>query len=144
MEHMVWIWLAVTFLAVVCEIMTAELVSIWFVPGAIAGIVLAVLEQPVWIQAIVFFASSVVLVVLFQILFISKKKKGKKNATNLDIIIGEKAVVTETINNISFEGCVKINGQYWSARSEDDSVINKDEIVEIVAVSGVKLICKKI
>lgn len=144
MEHMVWIWLGVTFLAIVCEIIVSELVSIWFVPGAVVGIVLAAIEQPIWIQTAVFFSASVILLVLFQMIFRDKIKKGKNNATNLDIIIGEKAMVTETINNISAEGCVKINGQYWSARSDDESVIQKDEIVEIVAISGVKLICKKI
>ena len=143
MEHMVWIWLGVAFLAIVCEMVTSELVSVWFVPGAIAGIILGATEQPIWLQTVVFFAVSIILIVLFQVFFRDKVKKGKKNATNLDMIIGEKAVVTETINNISAEGCVKINGQYWSARSDDEGVIFKDEIVEIVAVSGVKLICKK-
>ena len=144
MAYMAWIWLAVAFFAIVCEMATSELISIWFVPGGIAGIVLSAVEQPVWLQATVFFASSVVLIVLFQILFRSKIKKGKKSATNLDRIIGEQALVTETVNNLSFEGCVKINGQYWSARSNDGETINKGEVVEIIAVSGAKLICKKI
>ena len=141
---MQYVWLFVVIAALVVEAMSAGLVSIWFVPGAIAGIILGATEQPIWLQTVVFFAVSIILIVLFQVFFRDKIKKGKNNATNLDIIIGEKALVTETINNISAEGCVKINGQYWSARSDDESVIYKDEIVEIVAISGVKLICKKI
>ena len=35
---MVWIWLAVTVIAIVVEIITPELVSLWFAIGGIVGI----------------------------------------------------------------------------------------------------------
>ena len=144
MDYMVWLWLAVVVMALICEGITTALVSIWFVPGAVIAIVLAALELEVWIQALVFFVVSIVSVVIFQSLFRKKLKGGKKNATNLDRIIGETAVVTETIDNLRAEGCVRVGGQLWSARSDFDETINEGEIVEIVAVSGVKLICRKI
>lgn len=144
MDYMVWLWLAVMVMAIICEGITTALVSIWFVPGAVIAIVLAALELAVWIQALVFFVVSIVSVVIFQSLFRKKLKGGKKNATNLDRIIGETAVVTETIDNLRAEGCVRVGGQLWSARSDFDEVINDGEIVEIIAVSGVKLICRKI
>lgn len=144
MDYMVWLWLAVVVMALICEGITTALVSIWFVPGAVIAIVLAALELEVWIQALVFFVVSIVSVAVFQSLFRKKLKGGKKNATNLDRIIGETAVVTETIDNLRAEGCVKVGGQLWSARSDFDETINEGEIVEIVAVSGVKLICRKI
>lgn len=144
MDYMVWLWLAVVVMALICEGITTALVSIWFVPGAVIAIVLAALELAVWIQALVFFVVSIVSVVIFQSLFRKKLKGGKKNATNLDRIIGETAVVTETIDNLRAEGCVRVGGQLWSARSDFDETINEGEIVEIVAVSGVKLICRKI
>ena len=144
MDYMVWLWLAVVVMALICEGITTALVSIWFVPGAVIAIVLAALELEVWIQALVFFVVSIVSVAVFQSLFRKKLKGGKKNATNLDRIIGETAVVTETIDNLRAEGCVRVGGQLWSARSDFDETINEGEIVEIVAVSGVKLICRKI
>ena len=144
MDYMVWLWLAVVVMALICEGITTALVSIWFVPGAVIAIVLAALELEVWIQALVFFVVSIVSVAVFQSLFRKKLKGGKKNATNLDRIIGETAVVTETIDNLRAEGCVRVGGQLWSARSDFDEVINDGEIVEIIAVSGVKLICRKI
>ena len=143
MDYMVWLWLAVVVMALVCEGITTALVSIWFVPGAVIAIVLAALELEVWIQSLVFFVVSIVSVAVFQSLFRKKLKGSKKNATNLDRIIGETAVVTETIDNLRSEGCVKVNGQLWGARSDLNDVINDGEIVEIVAVSGVKLICRK-
>ena len=63
----------------------------------------------------------------------------------VDILIGEKAVVTEDINNLTSVGCVKVNGQLWSARAEDDDMeIVVGDVVEIIAVKGVKLVCRKI
>lgn len=105
--------------------------------------ILAALEVPIWIQSVVFFAVSVVSVIVFQAVFRKKLAKGKKVATNTDRLIGEKAVVSEKIDNIRAEGCIKINGQLWSALSEDGNIIFENEIVEIVAISGVKLVCRR-
>lgn len=142
---MIWIWLTVMILALVCEACTTALVSIWFVPPAIIATVLAIVEVDVWIQAVVFFVVSIVSIVVFHSLFKKKLANSKKRATNTDILIGEKAVVTEKIDNLTSVGCVKINGQLWSARAEEDSMsIDEGDVVEIVAVKGVKLVCRKI
>ena len=38
-EYMIYIWLGVILAAVVIEGLTAQLVSIWFVPGGLAGLI---------------------------------------------------------------------------------------------------------
>lgn len=142
---MIWIWLTVMALALVCEACTTALVSIWFVPPAIIATVLAILEVDVWVQSVVFFVVSIVSIVVFHSIFKKKLANSKKKATNTDILIGEKAVVTEKIDNLISVGCVKINGQLWSARAEEDGMsIGEGDVVEIVAVKGVKLVCRKI
>ena len=141
---MIWIWLAVVVLAIVCEGMTTALVSIWFVPGALIGMIFAALGVEIWIQVLIFIVLSVSLIVVFQRFFKGVlNANDKKKATNLDLVIGKTAVVVEKIDNVAGEGCVKIDGKYWSARTEDGAVAEDGEIVEIVAVSGVKLICRK-
>ena len=88
---------------------------------------------------------SIASIIVFHSIFKNKLANSKKKATNTDILIGEKAVVTEDIDNLTSVGCVKINGQLWSALAEEESdKISSGEIVEIVAVKGVKLICRKI
>ena len=142
---MIWIWLSVMILALVCEACTTALVSIWFVPPAVLCMILAVFEVQVWIQVLVFFVVSIVSIVVFHSVFKKKLANSKRKATNTDILIGEKAVVTEDIDNLTSVGCVKINGQLWSALNEDENEkISLGEIVEIVAVKGVKLVCRKI
>ena len=64
--------------------------------------------------------------------------------TNVESLIGEKAYVTEEINNIKSKGAVKVKGLEWSARSENDGVIAADTEVVIKAVSGVKLIVDRV
>lgn len=144
MESMIWIWLSITIIALICEGLTTALVSVWFAPGALIALALAALKAPIWVQSLVFFIVSAVCVFFFQSIFKKRLGKNKKTATNTDMLIGEKAVVSESIDNIRAVGCIKINGQLWSARSDDGNTIAEGEIVEIIAVSGVKLVCRKI
>ena len=64
--------------------------------------------------------------------------------TNIDAIIGEKCIVTEKIDNFAGCGQAKVKGQIWSARGvQPDDVFAEGELLTIVAIEGVKLICKK-
>ena len=66
----------------------------------------------------------------------------KKTSTNVDTLIGKQAIVTEKIDNLAGTGQVKIDGNLWTARSEGGFIIAEREVVEIVKISGVKLIVK--
>ena len=48
------------------------------------------------------------------------------------------------INPIEGTGLVKVNGETWSAKTEDESSISKNTEVEILAIDGVKLIVKAV
>ena len=142
-DTMIFIWLAVAVSAVFCETMTVALVAIWFVPAARIAMVLSMLNVDVWIQAVVFFALSVATITVF-CAFFRRKILAKQAAvrTNSDCLIGQFAVVTEEIDNLNAKGAVKVGGQVWSARSENDEPIPSGETVEILSIVGVKLICK--
>ena len=52
--------------------------------------------------------------------------------------------MTERIDNLRSTGTVQVNGQEWTARSVNpEHVIEKDEIVMVRAIEGVKLIVGK-
>ena len=62
----------------------------------------------------------------------------------IDSIVGEKCVVTETIDNFAGCGQIRVKGQFWSARGFfDDDVFECGETLRIVAIEGVKAVCKK-
>ena len=64
--------------------------------------------------------------------------------TNVNSLIGKKAVVIQKIDNLSQTGQVRINDIEWMARTESDGEkIPEESVVEIEAVRGVKLIVKK-
>ena len=57
--------------------------------------------------------------------------------TGAAALVGRRAVVLERIANHEGVGCVKIDGEVWTARSYDeDEVINAGERVEVVEIRG--------
>ena len=137
-----WIWVALIALAIVVELLTDQLIAIWFVPGAIISIVLDFCSVDVLWQVAAFLVVSAIGVFVSQ-KYLRKYVKAVAK-TNIEAIIGEKCIVTEKIDNFAGAGQVKVKGQIWSARGvEEDALFESGEILTIVAVEGVKLICKK-
>lgn len=141
MDTTVWLLLLIVFLVV--EVVTVGLTSIWFALGAVFAAITSALNFSVPVQIIVFIVSSVLFIVFTRPLAV-KFFKNKRVKTNYEGVIGQSAKVTETINNIENKGTVIINGLEWTAKSEDDSIIEKDSVIEVVKVEGVKVIVKKI
>jgi membrane protein implicated in regulation of membrane protease activity len=57
--------------------------------------------------------------------------------TGAAALIGKQAVVLERIANHEGEGCVKIEGEVWTARSlDDDRVIEPGTRVDVVDIKG--------
>ena len=138
---MEYVWIGVVILSIGLEFITPGLVSIWFTPGALIAMILAFCGVPEFVQIPVFLVVSILCIIFARPLF---NRRCKKYATNIDAIIGERAIVVEKIENIAGAGQVKVRGQCWSARTTDDDVTYEEgDIVTVIAVEGVKLICKK-
>lgn len=135
-----WIIAAVFFLVV--EGITVGLTSVWFALGALAAMVCALLDAPVWLQIVVFILVSGVSL-YFTRPIVKKYVNGKVQPTNADKIIGTECRVTETIDNISGTGAVYVDGKTWTARSENDEIIPQGELVTTVRIEGVKVIVNK-
>ena len=141
---MQYFWLGILIVALIVEATTAGLLSIWFVPPALICTLLAFLNVPTYLQVVVFFGISIMLIVFSRTIWKKYTTFKPVEPTNADALIGKIGIVTSKINNINSEGEVKISGQYWSARSFDGSEIDAKTQVEIVSIEGVKLICKSI
>ena len=145
LSFMPYVWIAVMVLAVVLEAITAALVSVWFLPAGLIAMVLSFFKIPIYIQVLVFVLSAGVFLLLSRTLW--RKRLFRENdgeATDLDAIIGEKCVVTEKIDNIAGNGQAKIRGQLWAARAMIESeTFEVGEIATVVAIEGVRLVCKK-
>ena len=138
-----WMWIAIIVLSVVIEAATDQLISIWFVPGAVVGTVMDFLKVDLIWQVLVFLVLSVI-GILFIRKHLMKFVPDQNTKTNIDAIIGEKCVVTEKIDNFAGCGQAKVKGQVWSARGiNEDDVFEIGDVLRIVAIEGVKIICKK-
>lgn len=140
---MQYLWLGVLICAIVVEVITAGLVSVWFVPAALVAMVLALFEVPLYLQIIVFLGLSLIFIVLSRTIWKKYTSIKPLEPTNTDVLLGEVAVVTEEIDNINSLGEVKVNGQRWSARSVNGERIELGEKVKVLSIEGVKVICEK-
>ena len=133
------VWTAAIILFGVVEAVTAGLVSIWFVAGALVALVAAFVGAPLWLQIVLFLVVSAVALALTRPL-LRKITTAKAEATNADRVLGEVAKVTETIDNENSTGAVYVDGKTWTARSVDDTIIPAGSRVKIENMQGVKLL----
>lgn len=140
-EMMPLIWLGIIVLSIVVEASTMGLVAVWFLPGALVSLVLALFEVGLPWQITVFVVLAAVM------LFFGKKifrPFGKKEKTNTEALIGQTAVITEQVCNVEGRGAAKLGGQEWSARAEAENMqLEVGDRVLVVDIRGVKLICRK-
>ena len=131
-------WLALLILFSVGEAVTVGLTSIWFAVGSLGALLCALVGGGVWLQVGVFLALSGVTLALVRPLAKKFLTPGY-SATNADRVIGQEAVVTQTIDNLRGQGQVNIAGQTWTARSQDDTVIPEGTLVRVLRIEGVKV-----
>lgn len=136
-------WLLLAIVLIIVESLTFNLITIWFVIGATAAMLVAIiLPGAVWLQVIVFIVVSILVLATIRDIAVKKFNAGAVK-TNVSSLIGKKAIVTKLIEEFTV-GEVKIDGNYWSAKSFTGEVIEPNAIVEIIEISGVKLIVKKV
>lgn len=131
-------WLALLILFSVGEAITVGLTSVWFAVGALGALMCAMAGGGIWLQVGVFLALSGVTLALVRPLAKKFLAPGY-SATNADRVIGQEAVVTQTIHNLQGQGQVNIAGQSWTARSQDDAIIPEGTLVRVLRIEGVKV-----
>ena len=137
------IWLVILIVLLVFEVITLGLSTIWFAGGALAAFIAALLGANVAVQVVLFLAVSIILLIFTRPVVMRMLNK-HKTATNAESLIGEQAIVTQTINNLMGRGEVFINGLEWMARSQQDNdTIEKDTVVRILRIDGVILIVER-
>lgn len=142
MSEILIFWLVLLIIAIVVEIASMGLTSIWFAGGALVAILAAILQAPVFLQVILFFVVSIVLLIFTRPVAVRYFNRDRIK-TNVESMVGRQAVVTGEIDNLQGIGQVTVAGQEWSARSIDDKLrIPVGSVVNVVSISGVKLLVK--
>ena len=136
-------WLIAAGIFFIIEIATVGFLIFWLGIGALLAMLTSLFVDNVIIQTAVFVVSSAILIPLTKP-FVDRFTKKDSVPTNTYSLINKKGIVTLDIDPIKGKGLVKVNGETWSAKTEDETSILKDTEVEIIAIDGVKLIVKPI
>ncbi len=108
--------------------------------GALGASIAALFSTLPWLPWVVFAVTSVALtplmIPLAKFLFTPKP-----HASNVDALIGQKALVTEAIRP-GAPGVVKVHGESWRAVSEE-SVLAVDDWVVIEKIEGASVIVRR-
>lgn len=136
-------WLMVAVVMIVVELITlGNLVSIWFAIGALVAMFVSIFTTSFAIQVIIFALVSIASMLLVRPI-VNRTLRGRMISTNADSIIGRKFHLHDEITNDSW-GMINVDGSMWSAVSYDHKPIERDVLVEVIAIAGVKLVVKQI
>lgn len=139
------LWLVIGIIFIIVEMFLPGFIIGFFGLGAIVTCLVT------WIgvtkgftsQMLVFFATSVVSLVLFHKVWKKIKKPiDKGETTNFNIEIGKIVPVTEFIDPLEAGGKVKYQGAIWSATS--NTTIPPGESVKVVGCNNLTLIVEKL
>ena len=139
-----FIWLAILAVLLVTEAITAGLTTIWFAGGALVAAVASYFGAGLITQLMLFLCVSLVLLIFTRPAAVKFMNKGVTK-TNAESLIGRKAVVIQTIDNLAQTGQVRISDIEWMARTASDGIVIPEKAVVIVKeIQGVKLIVEEV
>ena len=144
-ETYTWIiWLALFVVMLGVEALGPALVSVWFAFGALVALIVSFIPGVAWwVEVVIFVVISLATLLALRPVLQRYFKRNNYN-TNIDSFTGKRGYVIEDITYLK-PGAVKIGDVSWTAIPTDrDEKILENEVIEVVAVSGNKLIVKKV
>ena len=132
-------WLIISAVLLFAEILTLHLVFASFSLGAFAAALTAASTSSVAVQGIVLIVVSGLSLLLLRPAVLKRLYKSEAT-TGMDKLIGQEAVVLETVT--SHEGSIRLNGELWTARSRSGP-INSEENVIVHSIDGATAIVEK-
>lgn len=139
MKIMWQIWIIISGICFVAEMITVGFFIFWFGIGALLTALISLITDNIIIQTTIFLISSTLLTIFTKPL-VKKFVKSDTVKTNSYSLIGKTGLVTKEINSHLSSGQVKINSEVWSAKSETSEIISEGSEVEIKSITGVKVV----
>jgi membrane protein implicated in regulation of membrane protease activity len=131
------IWLVAACLLGVGEMHQGGFYLAPFALGAALAAVVSLLGVGAALSAIVFLLASAIVFGTLRPVARRHRRLPPSIRTGAAALIGRPGIVLERIANDEGVGCVKIDGEVWTARSySDDEVIDVGQRVEVVEIRG--------
>lgn len=133
------LWMIAGLALLILELFTTTFFLMWIAAAALLTALLSLLVPLVWLQWIVFTAVSVLLLIFTKPL--ARRLHTRATApSNVDALLGQEAVVLETINEAANSGRVRVRSDEWRARGS--GIIPQGETVIITGVAGATLLVR--
>ena len=131
------VWLIVAVIFGVGEVLSMGFFLAPFAGGALISALIAGVGGPAFAQWAAFILVSVGLLAALRPLARSHKRTPPQIRTGTAALIGRSAVVVERIANDEGVGCVKLEGELWTARAyQEDETFEAGTRVEVVEIRG--------
>jgi membrane protein implicated in regulation of membrane protease activity len=131
------IWLIAAVVFAVGEIATLGFFLAPFAGGAVVAAIVSAAGGGDLISLVAFLLVSGVLLAALRPLARSHRRMPAQLRTGTAALVGRTAMVTERISNDDGTGCVKLEGESWTARSYDeDAVIEAGRRVHVMEIRG--------
>jgi membrane protein implicated in regulation of membrane protease activity len=135
------LWLMISIIALLIDIVTNAFIFVWFTIGGIVAIILLLLNFSFIIQAIVFLIVSVILLAIgYPLARKTIKKTVNKTFTMEENYIGRKIRLEQDVFQ---KASIKIDGIYWTVFNKGEP-LNKGDLVIVIGIEGNKIIIKKV
>lgn len=130
------IWIIILILAIIVELISYGLISIWFIPSIILTIILKSFGlNNIYIEISIVLLLSTVLLIFTRPIVI-KLLKPKNIKTNFDRILDMQGRIIKKVKLNDF-GIVKVDGKEWRCYSSKE--IEEGKIVKILKIDSNKL-----
>jgi membrane protein implicated in regulation of membrane protease activity len=131
------IWLIAAVIFAVGEIATLGFFLAPFAGGAAVAAVISAVGAGEFASWAAFIVVSIALLAALRPLARSHRRMPAQLRTGTAALIGRSAMVTERIANNEDTGCVKLEGESWTARAYDaDEVIEPGKRVQVIEIRG--------
>ena len=133
-----WVlWLIAAVVLGIGEIATMGFFLAPFAAGALVAALVAATGTGTAITLVVFLLVSIAALAALRPIARSHRKMPAALRTGTAALVGRKAMVVERIANNEGVGCVKLDGEVWTARAyDDDDVIEQGRRVHVVEIRG--------
>ena len=135
------IWVILAGIFVIFEmVIPTDFLIFWVGMGALVTAILSIFVDNITAQIAVFCISSILLIFCTKP-FVKKIMKNSANInTNAYSVIGKTGIVISEISSTTGKGQVKIGNEIWSAKTLNQNKIEKNELIEVDSIDGVKVV----
>lgn len=139
------IWIIIALIFVIIEMFTSGFAVMCISIGCLFGAVASAIDWELKWQLLAFaIGTALAFMTVRPLVYKFFYNKSHEVKTNMDALVGRKALVTERIEGELHPGRVKVDGDDWKAVSLEAEAIEVGEAVEITALNSVIVTVKKI